>query len=463
MKQYGFTIALAISLVGLGAYLYLVEFPTERQKLQTDTQAKKLLPFEERAITGLTVHTAAGGPDIVLTPDDKRTWTITAPIQTDADAREVGDLLRALLLSTVTRVVEEQAASLEPFGLEHPSVMLTIVAGDRRETLSLGDIGPISSTLYAMRASDRQVLLTDLPPKILVNKTLTSLRRKDVLPLTQDAIERLRLSNPKTEVLLERFDEKDKKLWRIRFPIETKADQPAVRNLIIKLADLKALAFVDAGPDRDKLAARLGPPLVKITATVGSADQILKLYQPNPSSGEAYAVTTPDAPLYKVNPTAIQDFTKDLFALQDKRLLGMETDQIAMLSVKARESRFVLIHQNDEWVLEDQPTKKLEQQIVDLFVARVVGLPAELRVVKDPGPLAPYGLSSPAAEFVATAKDGKTTHRLLLGNKTSGLMYVMGNGLTGIYQARSDLLNQIPDKDSLFAKTADKPAEPSAK
>jgi hypothetical protein len=275
-----------------------------------------------------------------------------------------------------------------------------------------------------------------------------------VLPLPQDAIERLRMSNPKTEVLLERFDEKDKKLWRIRFPIEAKADQPAVRNLIIKLADLKALAFVDAGPERDKLAARLRQPLVKITATVGGADQVLKLYQPDPSSGEAYAVTIPDAPIYKVNPTAIQDFTKDLFALQDKRLLGMETDQIAMLSVKTRESRFVLIHQNDEWVLEDQPTKKLEQQVVDLLVARVVDLPAELRVVKDPGPLAPYGLSSPAAEFVATAKDGKTTHRLLLGNKTSGLMYAMGNGLTGIYQARSDLLNQIPDKDSLFAKTA---------
>jgi len=452
MKHYGFTIALAISLVGLGAYLYFVEFPTERQKLQTDTQAKKLLPFEERAITGLTVHTAGGGSDIVLTPDDKRTWTITAPIQTDADAREVGDLLRALLLGTVTRVVEEQAASLAPFGLEHPAVMLTIVAGDRREMLSLGDIGPISSTLYALRASDKQVLLTDLPPKILLNKTLTSLRRKDVLPLPQDAIERLRMSNPKTEVLLERFDEKDKKLWRIRFPIEAKADQPAVRNLIIKLADLKALAFVDAGPERGKLAARLRQPLVKITATVGGADQVLKLYQPDPSSGEAYAVTIPDAPIYKVNPTAIQDFTKDLFALQDKRLLGMETDQIAMLSVKTRESRFVLIHQNDEWVLEDQPTKKLEQQVVDLLVARVVDLPAELRVVKQAGPLAPYGLASPAAEFTATGRDGQVRGRLVLGTRVGGLVYAIGQGLPGIYQARSDILTQVPAKQDLLAK-----------
>ena len=132
----------------------------------------------------------------------------------------------------------------------------------------------------------------------------------------------------------------------------------------------------------------------------------------------------------------------------------MELDRIAMLSVKTREERFVLIHQNEEWVLEDQPTRKLNQQTVDLFVARVVDLPAELRVVKDPGPLAPYGLSSPAAEFVATARDGTTKNRLVLGNKTSGLVYTMGSGLPGIYQARSDLLTQIPDKNSLFAKPA---------
>lgn len=452
---------MATVLAGLAAYLYFVEFPTEREQVRTDIQAKRILAFEERDITGLTVRSAAGGPEIVLVPDDKRKWKITAPIPTDADTREVNALLRTLLLGTVTRVVEEQAVPLAPFGLEQPSVTLTIIAGDRRESLALGDIGPISSTLYAMRASDKHVLLTDLPPKILVAKTLASLRKKEVLPVVPDQVERLRLSNPKTEVLLERSEGKDKKVWRIRFPIEARADQPAVRNLLIRLEDLKALAFVDAGPERDKLAARLGQPLVKITVTIGGADQVLKLHQPGPSSGEAYAVTTPEAPLYKINPGTIQDFTKDLFALQDKRLLGMELDQVAMLSVKTRGGRFVLINQGGEWVLEDQPARKLDQQVADLFVARVVDLPAEMRVVKDPGPLAPYGLSTPSAEFAATAKDGTTKSRLVLGNKTSGLMYAMGSGLPGIYQSRADLLNQIPDKDSLFAETAGQKNQPS--
>ncbi len=458
MKPYGITISLAVVLAGLGAYLYFVEYPAERATLQTDTEAKKLLPFTEREITGLTVSSAAAGAEIVLVPDDKRRWKITAPIRTEADSREVNALLRVLLLGTIARVIEEQAAPLAPFGLDPPAVTLTIVAGDRRETLSLGDIGPISSTLYAMRASDKRVLLTDLPPKILLARTLAGLRNKEVLPVAQDEVERLRLSNPRTEVLLERFEDKGKSLWRIRFPIEARADQPAVRNLLIKLADLKALAFVDAGPERDKLAARLGQPFVKITATVGGTDQVLKLYQPDRSSGEAYAVSTPEAPIYKVNPSAIEEFTKDLFALQDKRLLGMERDQIATLSVKTRKGRYVLVsNKAEDWVLKDQPDKQLDPQTVNLFVARVVDLPAELRIVKDPGPLAPYGLSSPAAEFTATAKDGTTKNRLVLGNKTSGLVYAMGSGLPGIFQARADLLNQIPDRESLFSETAEKP------
>lgn len=455
MKPYGVTIALAVVLAGLGAYLYFIEFPSERARLQTETHAKQLLPFNQREITGLTVRSDASAPEIVLVPDDKRNWTITAPLRTDADSREVNALLRVLLLGTVVRVIDAQAASLEPFGLDRPPLTLTLLAGDRRETLSLGDIGPLSSTLYAMRDSDKQVLLTDLPPKILVARTLTNLRRKDVLPVAQDEVERLRVSNPKTEVLLERFEEKGKPLWRIRFPIEARADQPAARNLLMMLGNLKALAFVDAGPERDKLAARLRQPLVKIIATVRGVDQILKLYVPDPSTGEAYGVTTPEEPIYKVSPTVVQDFTKDLFALQDKRLLGMELDQIASLTVKTRKGRYVLVHHNDdEWVLEGQPDKKLDRQTVDLFVARVVDLPAELRIVKDPGPLAPYGLSSPAAEFTATARDGNTQHRLVLGNKLSGLAYAMGSGLPGIYQARADLLNQIPDEDALIAKPA---------
>jgi hypothetical protein len=73
-----------------------------------------------------------------------------------------------------------------------------------------------------------------------------------------------------------------------------------------------------------------------------------------------------------------------------------------------------------------------------------VNVPAEERVVKQPGPLAPYGLVNPAAEFIATGKDGKLLGKLLIGDQANGLAFAMGHRLPGVYQIRADLLKQIP-------------------
>ena len=91
----------------------------------------------------------------------------------------------------------------------------------------------------------------------------------------------------------------------------------------------------------------------------------MKLHQPDPSSGEAIAETTPDGPLYRINPTFVRDFTKELYHLQDKRLLGTDEGGIAILTVKTHAETYTLINQNGEWVLEDRPTDKIDQQSVN--------------------------------------------------------------------------------------------------
>ena len=117
-------------------------------------------------------------------------------------------------------------------------------------------------------------------------------------------------------------------------------------------------------------------------------------------------------------------------------------------------------NQTGEWVLEDQPTEKVSQEAADLFVSRVANLPAEERVMKQSAPLAPYGLLAPAAEFVATGKDGKTSGKLTLGNQAGNLLYATGQRLQGVFQVRPDILTQIPSKTDLLKKTHDK-SDPS--
>lgn len=453
MRRYWPTLLMAGVFAALGLYLYFIEFPEQRTEETTATQAKRILSFNEAEITTLTVRSQSG--EVVLTQAPGQAWTISAPIHTDADQRQVQALLRALVMGHVSRLVEEHPVSLTPFGLDHPSTVVTVGTGSRQETLSIGDAGPLSSSLYVLRASDQAVLLTDLAPKDFLNKTVLAFRRKELLRFAQQDVERLRLTYPTTEIVLYALDEKPKKKWKVRYPIEAEGDRTQVQALLFRLEDLKALAILDPGPERDKLVPLLTKPKVKITLHAAGADQVVRLFQPDPASGEAYAQTIPDGPIYKVSPSAIKDLTKDLFTLQDKRLLGVDIGDIAILSIKTRDEQYILIHQHNEWVLEDQPTEKVRQDVADLLVSRIVNLPAEERVLKQAGPLAPYGLVAPVAEFVATGKDGRVAGRLALGNQVGGLVYAIGHRIPGVFQVRPDLLTQIPTRPALLGQGAE--------
>jgi hypothetical protein len=446
--RYWPTALMALVLAGLGLYLYAVEFPAKKSQEREETVKKKVLKLEEQAITSLIFKTDRD--ELVFERNAERGWMLIKPLRTEADAREIQNLIRALVMASVHRVVEENPTALSPFGLDKPVTTITVKAGIGEDTLSIGDTGPLSSTLYVLRQSDHALLLTDMAPKDFVNKSLMTFRRKDILHLTQADVDRLRLTYPTTEIVLYRISDKPKPKWKIRYPIEAEADLNEVRILLFRMEDLKAMGVVDPGPARDALAKTLTQAKVKITLHTADGEQMVKLYQPDPSSGEAIAETTPDAPLYRVNPTFVKDFTKELFHLQDKRLLGVDYTNITMLAVKTRTEQFTLINQNGEWVLEDRPTEKLNQQAVDLFVSRVANVPAEERVVKQAGPLAPYGLVNPAAEFTATGKDGKLAGRLSIGDQANGLAYAMGLRLQGIFQIRPDLLKQIPTKAELL-------------
>lgn len=453
--RYWSTLLMLVVLAGLGGYLYFVELPTQKQEITQETQRKQLLPFPETAITGLAITTPEGS--VQFTRADARLWAITSPLQTDADTREVEALIRALVTGSVTRTVADKSASLDPFGLDQPITTLTVMAGAQEETITIGDSGPLSNTLYVLRGSDGKVLLTDLAPKDFVNKSLLTFRRKELLRFVQSDVDRVRLNYPPTEIVIYNMArDKSKPYWKIRYPLEAEADQTEVRSLMFRLESLKALGIIDPGPERDAVAQTLADPKIKVTIHTAAGDQTLKLYQPDPQSGEAIAETTPEAPLYRINPTAIKDLARELFDLQDKRLLGVNVSDIAMLSVKTRDKAYVLINQSGEWVLEDQPGGKVSQEAADLFVSRVANLPAEIRVLKQSTPLAPYGLLAPSAEFVATGKDGKTVGKLTLGNLAGNLAYATGLGLQGVFQVRPDLLMQIPSKADLLASSQDK-------
>ena len=130
--------------------------------------------------------------------------------------------------------------------------------------------------------------------------------------------------------------------------------------------------------------------------------------------------------------------------------MGMEVEEIALLTVKTHDVRYTLIQQHGKWHLEGKEAAPIDQQHVKLFVSRLVDLPAELSVSETKTNSEHYGLTSPTIEIAGIDQKGRPRGHLALGTREKGLVYATGAGLPGIYQTRSLILTQVPSPETLL-------------
>ena len=213
------------------------------------------------------------------------------------------------------------------------------------------------------------------------------------------------------------------------------------------LEDLLALDFIDEPSEKEALLKRLPDPVLTATVHTANKGHFVSFFQSPSNPQEAYAVTSANDPIYKIHSSILQKLPRRAFDLQDKRLFGMETAEIGLLSVKTPTKSFTVVQQHGDWYWEDAPEKPMNQEEMKLFVSRVVDLPAEISISFTPDNLEEYGLAPPAISIKALDTKGRPRGHLALGYSGKGLVYAMGHGLPGVYQARSVIVSQIPTGD----------------
>ncbi len=455
MTSYRTTILLAVIFAGLAVYLYTIEVPTMEQEVVQQQEVQRLLPFDYREVTELKITTRT--ETIQLSRDDRHRWSVVEPIQVKADPREIGKILRALEIGKISRVIQEDAKDLSDYGLGSPNVIIQLTTkgqlttNGQSETLSLGDVSPLTSTLYAQRASDKQILLTTLSVRNFRRKNLFTFRHKDVLFFDRTRVERIQLQHADQQMTLQRVASMHGPTsnWRFSDPFEGPADKTSVGLLLMALEDLSATGFIDAPSEKEALLKRLPPPLLTATVHTGQRGHLVTFFQQLEQPDEIYAITSADDPIYKIAPATLRGFPTRVFDLQDKRLFGMEIAEIGLLTVTTPSMTFTVIQQHGEWYLDGATDRPIDQKEMKLFVSRVVDLPAELSISVTTDNLEEYGLGSPAIDIIGVDTRGRPRGHLALGKREKGLVYATGAGLPGVYQARSVILTQMPADDLL--------------
>ncbi|MDH4194698.1 MAG: DUF4340 domain-containing protein [Nitrospirota bacterium] len=442
------TLILALIVLGLGGYILLVDIPETRQLEKQESQERQLLPFDDRAITHITW--ASPTETIRLKRDDQWRWEIIEPMRSPADAREIRRILRALTIGKIKRHIEDGLTNLSAYGLEPPHLTLTLTTPTDTQEMALGDAGPFAPSLYVQTKPDNQVVLTTLDVMTFAQKSLTNFRLKDLMLFDRDRVLELHIQQGSNTLIMTRVAGAHSLTpnWILKSPVKGPADKTAVGTFLMDLGSLAATGFIDGEEEKKRILEQPSRAQASIQVIEGSRTHHLELYQFGDTE-KAYAVTSATSPLHEIPPGILKPVTQGIFHFQDKRLFGMEMNDLAMLMVQTPAEHYVLINQHDEWVLEDNPSVELDQQVVKLFISRVVDVPAEIFHPDSSPTSKDNGLASPTATILGRNRNGQEAGRLTLGKREKGLVFAKGASLPGLYQVRSTILDQIPTKAQL--------------
>ncbi|MDH5699013.1 MAG: DUF4340 domain-containing protein [Nitrospirota bacterium] len=443
------TLILALVVLGLGGYILLIDIPQSRQLEKQETEERQLLPFDDRAITQITWATPTD--TIRLERDDQWRWMMTEPMRSPADAREIRRILRALTIGKIKRHIEDGPSNLSAYGLEPPYLTLTLTTPTETQELALGDAGPFAPSLYVQTKPDNQVVLTTLDVMTFAQKSLTNFRLKDLIFFERDRVLELRIQLGSTTMIMTRMAGAHSLTpnWMFKSPVKGPADKIAVGTLLMDLGGLAATGFIDGEKEKKRILEQPAQIQATIQVVEGSRTHHLELYQFGDTE-KAYAITSASGPLYEIPPGILKPITQGMFYFQDKRLFGMESADIAMLTVHTTQDHYILINQHDEWILEDNPSAELDQEVVKLFVSRIVDAPAEIFHPDSSLASTDNGIASPTATISGMNRNGQEVGRLILGKRERGLVFAKGASLPGLYQIRSTVLDQIPIKSQLI-------------
>ena len=401
------TIALIVVLAGLGAYIYFVTWKTPEGDAAKKTD-KVFAGIQADKIEELRV-TSAGG-DATTLKKDNGVWQVMQPVTAKADETEVSGITSALASTDVVRVIDENPSSLNEYGLSNPRIEVDFKAGGDKDyrKLLIGEKSPTGADMFAKRNDEKRVFLIPAFQEATFNKDTFALRDKVVLKFDREKVDGLEVSAAGKSLALA----KDGADWKLKKPVETKADYGSVEGLIGRVQTIQMKSIVaDQATPADLKKYGLEKPDATVNISAGSARATL-LVGGKASDTTVYArdaskpavVTIESALMDDLKKSADDYRRKDLFEFRAYNATHVElkrgADTVVFERVKGQGE-----NAQDKWRRVSPNAADLDRDKVDAMLAKLANMRAASFVDGKNG-------LSPTLEVHVKFDDGKKEERV---------------------------------------------------
>ena len=234
MKPTGLLAATGVLLILGGTIWYLQKHPKTPDTPATPP-VTKLLSAPVDQITGIRLAKAGADPIVLKNLAGK--WVIAEPKQLPADQDAVQSLAINLAPLSADRLLEDKPANIDVFGLTTPSEEIDVTLKNGSvEKLLFGADTPSGGDIYAKLDGKPAVYTVFTSTKNNIDKGLTDLRDKRLLPYTQEKLTSIVVTSKGPAFTIAKDAQGD---WQIVKPSPMRADANQVEQLLTKLKDAK--------------------------------------------------------------------------------------------------------------------------------------------------------------------------------------------------------------------------------
>ncbi len=437
------TLLLALILAGLGAYLYLVEMPREAAK----TAAKSLISFDKSKVSKIQLSY----PDRKITLEKSGDeWRLTEPLKADADQTAVSNLINSIASAEVSNSFETKDKDLGVYGLDKPTatVTLTLEDGTAVPAIKIGKKTSVGYSAYVAKGDEGKVYVTSASFRYGMDKKVKDLREKRLFTFKDDEVRKISIvrSGEKDIELVKQGDK-----WEIAKPGNYPADGNQVRTLLSSLRSLRATDFIDDSPE-ELAKYGLDKPQLIVTLFLGK-DMARKSVLVGKQLGENekqgyYAKREAKETVYSIPSYALKNLSKDVPTLRDKTVIGIDPKTVRKVVVARVDGKgFSLVKGNDDkWKLAGKVKGKPRGYLISHFADDVCTLKGSEIAADSPKDLAQYGLDRPQIKISLYGEGEKLLGTVIGTKKGTHEIYLMRQGGSTVFGARSYVFARIDKK-----------------
>jgi len=442
MKPKGLLIAVALLAV-LGG---LIWWSNKKQLAASKTPATtetKILTIPEDQIQEIKIRHANG--DTVDLRRDSGKWRLMAtsaqPKEVGADPDTSSSLVSAVTSVTADKTIEDKATDISPYGLNHPTLDVTVTKKDGgANELLIGDDTPNASGSYAKLPNDPRVFTVLSFVKTGLDKSFNDLRDKRLLAFDSDKLTRVELTAKGQPV---EFSKNGQNEWEILKPRPLRADSAQVDTLIGKLKDAKMDATVSAD-DAKKAATAFASGTKVATATVTDSSGTQTIEVRKDKDKNYYAKSSAVEGIFKITSDVGDALDKGVDDFRNKKLFDFGFTDPSKLDIKNGAGTPVTYTKSgDKWMsgskaMDNSTVQNLIDKLRDLSAAK---FPAE-------------GAGAPVFEATVTSNSGKRVEKVTIAKQGTkyfakrenepSIYELDGKAVEDLQKAASDVKEQPP-------------------